>query len=348
MNKNLTSYLIPKLEKFLNDDLKLQKYLEHHFTASDLKGFEVYLQTTSNEDYELYSKVLISHNKEFCNRVENTIFNNINTFSIDTLESEPLIKFILSNKNLHKCLKKYLYKNPLRVLLYSDDFLSLIGSFISPHIQNNPGVIFVDSEDNVSFFLNNTSRTNYITLNLSFLRLALLELTRLYNYDVCDFHIKFNSNNKLTFYYGNSQYNCILVNKDDMNSIFNSFGYQNNKEKLQAVNMFYAKNISYEFFIFYFSRIHRYTSEKYSVFQLWVVEKYKNIMDIPYFRRIAEEYSVGVSVLLHSICPFPETFEYAENLNPLVTNKNKDSFAFSFALWLYNKRGYYYDNNLKK
>lgn len=347
MNRNLTSYLIPKLEKFLEDDLKFKNYIKSHFKENNFRDFEDYLKNTSMKDYALYLEILVNYYKGFeCSlskeKKENIIISTIEEFSLETLSD-----FIFLNETLYSCLKQYMYTNPLQVLAYSDDFLSLIGNFISPYIQNNPGIIFVDYDDNVSFFLNSLSKKNYITLNLSFLKITFLQLLKLYKKDNFEFCVSI-KNNKLTFSYGKSFYSCILVNKEDMNSIFNSFGYQNNKEKLQTVNMFYTKDMPYEFFIFYFSKIHRYTSDKYSVFQLWVVERYKDIMTIPYFKRIADEYSVGISVLMHSICPFTETFEYIQSLNPAINDKNKDSFAFSFTLWLYNKRGYYYSNNLQK
>lgn len=347
MNKNLTSYLIPKLEKFLDDEYKLDKYLRDNFKAKDFKGFEEYLKVTSNEDYELYSKVVLDYstgfNPEFFNINKNLGENSTN----DKTEGKCLVKFIFSDKNLRLSLKRYLRLNPLSVLVHSDEFLCLIGNFVSPHIQNCPGVIFVDLDDNVSLFLNNTTRPGYISINLSFLKICINTLLNMYSGGSCELHMSIN-NNKLTMQYGSSIYNCILVNKNDMNGVFNSFGYANNKEKLLAVDIFYDKDISYEFFIFYFSRIHRYTSEKYSIFQMWVVEKYSSIMNIPYFKRIAEEYSVGISVLMHSICPFSETYEYAQQLNPVLNDKNRDSYAFSLALWLYNKRGYYYDNKIIK
>lgn len=347
MNKNLTSYLIPKLERLLKDEYNFRKYVINNFKEKDFKDFEEYLKLTSNKDYELYSKTLIDYHKCFSCGSSNFDDSFITDSTIYQFSVESLSEFIFSNVNLDNCLKKYLKSNPLRVLADSDDFLSLIGNFISPHIQNNPGVIFVDDNDNVSFFLNNVSRTNYVTLNLSFLRICINNLLKIYKGDNCELNISIR-NNKLTISYGSAEYQCILVEKNDMNSVFNIFGYSNNKEKLLAVNIFYDKDIPYEFFMFYFSRSHRYTSEKYSIFQMWVVEKYDGIMNIPYFRRLAEEYSVGISVLMHSICPFVDTFEYIEKLNPIVTDRNKDAFAFSFALWLYNKRGYYADNKLER
>lgn len=343
MNKNLTSYLIPKLDKFLNDEYKFKKYIVDYFKSNDFEKFEQYLKTTSDANYQLYSKTLIDYYKDLdCDLPKST--NDIIT---NILLNESFSSFIFSNKDLVVCLKKYLRSNPLRALVHSDDFLSLLGNFISPHIQGCPGVIFVDDEDNVSLFLNNVSRNNYVSLNLSFLRICLNTLLKTYPGDNCELNLNI-ANNKLTISYGGAIYSCILVNKSDMNGVFESFGYANNKEKLLAVEIFYTKDISYEFFIFYFSKIHRYTSEKYSVFQMWVVEKYSHIMDVDYFRRIAEEYSVGISVLMHSICPFPDVYEFSEKLNPALNERNKDSFAFSLALWLYNKRGYYYDNKLTR
>lgn len=347
MNKNLTSYLTPKLDKFLDDDDKFRKYIVDCFKSSDFEKFEQYLKTTSDVNYQLYSENLAKYHKKFDCGYSNLNGECITDFSVNEFSVESLSGFIFSNKNLMVCLKKYLRGNPLSVLVHSDDFLSLVGNFISPHIQGCTGVIFVDIEDHVSFFLNNVSRNNYVSLNLSFLRICLNTLLKKYTGDNCALNLNI-ANNKLTLSYGGTEYSCILVNKRDMNGVFESFGYANNKEKLLAVDIFYTKDISYEFFIFYFSKIHRYTSEKYSVFQMWVVEKYSNIMDIDYFRRIAEEYSVGISVLMHSICPFADVYESSEQLNPALNERNKDSFAFSLALWLYNKRGYYYDNKLMR
>lgn len=347
MNKNLTSYLLPKLDKFLNNESNFRRYIIDNFKATDFKSFEDYLKNTSNENYELYSEILLKYHKGFESGFSKSDGTCITDMSVHEFSVDSLSKFIFSDKNLSLCLKKYVSQNPLSVLVYSDYFLSLIGNFISPHIQNNPGAIFVDNDENVSFFLNSVSQRNYITLNLSFLRICINSLLSMYTGDSCEFYVTI-KNNKMTFSYGNSEYHCILVNKSDMDAIFNSFGYSNNKEKLQAVNIFYNKDVPYDFFIFYFSRIHRYTSERYSIFQMWVVERYESIMKIPYFKRIADEYSVGISVLMHSICPYEDTYEYIEKMNSSVNHKNKDSFAFSLALWLYNKRGYYYENNLKK
>lgn len=338
MNKNLTRYLFSKLNNILEDESKLLDYIKYYFKEEDFIGFEQYLQNNFKETYDLYLESLTNFYKDFDFGSLNIDYSSINMFTINNFNLYALSKLIISNKDILEKLKEYLMINPLNVLINFEEFLSVISTSISPVIQSTTGVVFVDKDYNASLFLNNTSKNNYVSLNKAFLRICLKILAESFTSGDTNFSVSVR-HNKLTFNYGDTTYNSILINKSDLNSVLKSFGFPTNEEKLVAINLFYNNNIPYDFLILYLSNINEFFSDRYPLLKLKILEKYRVLHSIPFFKRIEEQYSVGISILLYSICPFPETYEYILSINNNNFNKKiNDSFIFSFALWFLDKK----------
>lgn len=314
MQIHYSDFIEHLLNVIYSDDIKFKKYIISIYSKNDIVSFTNYLSKYNSNEYSLLILLIKKYYTLFdCGDI--TKSDNLVETAINELHLTNFYKILFMENSIINAFKNYLKLNPIKLLIKFPYFFKGIEDSLTPYIQDFHSILFnhPSSKDDSMFFFNiikNNDNHISVSINKLFLKTLLEYIADNSNTNEENNNLIIELNeNIFTLSYGSMSIKAVFINSKDYINVFKIASFPHKIEKAMIIRSITDNLMPYEIGIAYLNHLNSYIEPMSEDILPSTLITFASISEVPYFKEIADMFSIPFAVFIHSIYPLDNLSE---------------------------------------